>query len=290
MPDQAYHISYWAKTNNNFPSTTLPRIRFAAFEIPLEHWYGAMVPSNLEMEFLFNALGIEGELTQLGLPHIIPYPTVLTPQGDWHCVTYDFVFNGDLPAYTILIYDDVYSINGSTSRGCFIDDISIVPIGSAQLVLESDLPLPDENGMVYNLAQYVTPQGGIFSGPGVSVEYVNGMPIYNLDASLQESSIYVVHYHLTTLSQCDLNYCLSPAGGVEVSFNLSETYCDNDEIIELNDLATPSGGVFTGEGVDYQPGFGYFIDLSQITADQIEITYTVEISGGFEYSTSEIIN
>ncbi|MFN0032517.1 MAG: T9SS type A sorting domain-containing protein, partial [Flavobacteriales bacterium] len=42
--------------------------------------------------------------------------------------------------------------------------------------------------------------------------------------------------------------------------------------------------------VDYQPGFGYFIDLSQITADQIEITYTVEISGGFEYSTSEIIN
>lgn len=254
IPGQMYKVSFWAKVNNNLngPSSNIPaHIQFAAAaSFPL----APIQP---------NAYSGTGTLTTLLPDFIVP------STNQWYNLTNTFTFTGSVPYSNLIVAYPATTIAQNIGAYVFLDDISVVPLGTAPSftpptpVCLTDPPV--------NLNSTVSIPGGVFTGPGV-------IPAYAFDPSIAGLGSHVITYTVTDPNGCTATATATivVAQAPTVSF-LPPLFvqCLNNPPINLNAYVNPTGGTFSGPGVSCSGPSCIFIPANAgVGTHTITYTYT----------------
>lgn len=176
---QQYVLSFWAKVNNGYTtSTNIPiPVNFSSFP--------SLMPS----------ISLVNQNFQNVVPASIQIvPTTLVPNDNiWHFYSYTFTFDSATNHNAVGMYTGT---NSSMWSYVFVDDVTISPVNQLGIL---NLPLNIcQNGLISNLQNFLdaTPFNGTFSGNGVTGNTFN--------ASIAGVGIHNIIYTYTNSSRCTI--------------------------------------------------------------------------------------
>ena len=142
-------------------------------------------------------------------------------------------------------------------------------VGPAQAQVELDCP-PEAiclDGSVYNLT--ATPDNGAWSGPGVAAGFAG----YFFDPAVAGYGTHTLTYTAAdgTVTTCTVTVTETLAPTLDLPLG----WCSGDAPLPLTGLATPEGGVWTGDGV-LNTTSGPVFDASVLTPGTVSLTYAVD--------------
>ncbi|MEO1624340.1 MAG: hypothetical protein AAFV25_04215, partial [Bacteroidota bacterium] len=181
--------------------------------------------------------------------------------------------------------------NGSGCTGMASDDVEVFALPSVTFTALADLCL--DAGVQAGLGGGM-PTGGVYSGAGVSDDG-NGMT-YSFDPIAADTGTTTITYSLT-----DANGCMAMATDDVEVFGLpsvslaipagSDEFCVNDPVTLVNLAGTPTGGVYSGNGVTdlANSGISFTFDPAAAGVGMTTVTYTVTDANGCTGLATDVI-
>lgn len=228
MPGQTYTLSFYARVANNFSSPpnldTYVQVSGSSSTLAYAPYYETSKPN---LSILINNIKV-------------------TADNQWHFFSQNFTYTGSLPLNNFVFAHYPEQQPSNSARFLFVDNMKLVP--QASLPAFTPPTTVCQNAAPVNLNGTVSPPGGTFAGPGVTCS--GGMCAFNPASA-------GIGTHILTYVVTDANGCTSSATAAItvvappiVTFSPSPApVCLNAPGINLNPLATPAGGNFSGPGV-----------------------------------------
>ncbi len=184
------------------------------------------------------------------IPDPLPFAsfTVNNTGNLWTYLTNTFVFTQPTGHSTIKVLIDPLSVllpntamAGLIQYYAFVDEISIVPASGTTL----SIPNPTIScGTLTNLAQYASPSGGVFSGPGVTALTTSAGTQYNFNTSgLAYGASYPIAFTYSTAGGCSNTLWQN----IPVSQGINPGICDNGYTLT-------AAGFTSGNSFTWMPG------------------------------------
>jgi|GEM_PF-1847832 len=208
VPGQAYQLSFWAYNYQGeiyYPDspTQVDPYNVNPAGTPQIMTFGAT--QQILLAGTFNS-GYYPPTT--GMDVIMSY-TLATPINTWAPVSMTFTYSGAANDNVFFIgtdyaknlaagYTAMPQTGGNDFHYMLIDDVVLLPFGSAPTFSLPVTSYTCNASTVTNLAQYATPPGGVFTGPGVSVS--GG--IYNFDPNSAGNGVQQIVYTYTDNIGC----------------------------------------------------------------------------------------
>ena len=204
--------------------------------------------------------------------------------------------DGNGTTFTFLAGDAEIGMNTITytftnTNGCTDSATDQVEVFARPTVTLSDISDLCENAGVQTGLGGGSPSGGTYFGSGVTDDG-NGMT-YSFDPSAAGVGTHTIGYAYNDENGCSSSATIEVevfAAPVAVFVAINDTPCANDDPFSINNLAAPTGGVFTGPGVtDDGNGSSFTFDPAAAGAGTTTITYTFTNGDGCtDSATSDI--
>jgi hypothetical protein len=204
--------------------------------------------------------------------------------------------DGNGTTFTFLAGDAEIGLNTITytftnANGCTDSATDQVQVFALPTVTLSDIADLCENAGIQTGLGGGTPTGGMYLGPGVTDDG-NGTT-YTFDPATAGVGTHTISYGYNDANGCSNTAFITVevfAAPVAVFVAINDTPCANDAPFSINNLAAPTGGVFTGTGVtDDGNGSSFTFDPAAAGAGATTITYTFTNGDGCtDSATSDI--